>query len=308
MEEKTLAKSPSASRLGIERALVPSEEGKKKRKDRIWEVDFLRGFFFLGVILFHLAWDFASLPSFFTNWREMASTHPDLVDFSTWAYQTVYGPTMIYWVYFFSGGFLFLTGVSCSLSRSNLLRSVKILLVAGLFTGFTYAASQIMKTDVTIVFGILHAIGTSLLVYSVFEWASKKLFRRGISPWILLVIGMSMVGYGWYLIYGTDVPYYTFDQLTPERFFQVVLGLAASYSDHFGLFPHMGKVLVGIAVGKWLYGGRRGNKSILPKLDGWWNRPFLFLGRHTFAVYILHQPVMLAVLFPVLLSMGYTIV
>ena len=48
---------------------------------------------------------------------------------------------------------------------------------------------------------------------------------------------------------------YSTAMLTPSIFMKVVLGFAYTYNDDFGLLPNMGKILVGIAIGKWLYDG-----------------------------------------------------
>lgn len=303
METTFIGQSPTLKRLNLGNNVQSLE---KKPAKRIWEVDFFRGTFIILVILFHIGWDFTAFPSFFSNWYQMSSTYPNLVSFVDWITNLLYSNQMRIWIMVFSGCFLFLTGLSCSLSRSNIKRSLKILAVALLITLVTYFASFIMDADLTIVFGILHCIGLSLFLYSLVELLSH-FFHFSISPWPVLLLGIGMLGYGWYLQYFTTLPLLGFHQLGGTNFLKVVLGFAQNYNDDFGLLPNMGKVLVGIAIGKWLYGGKRGKKSFLPKLDGIWNKPLCFLGRHTFVVYIVHQPIVLGIIIPILLAMGYTI-
>lgn len=298
-----ISQSPTLESLSLGNSLSSLE---KKSPKRIWEVDFARGTFIILVILFHIGWDFAALPSFFSNWNAMSSTYPGFAKFVTDINGMLFSRQMNVWVNVFSGCFLFLTGLSCSLSRSNTKRSLKILFVAGLITLFTYLATQIMGQDMVIVFGILHCIGLSLFLYSLVELLGHYL-HFNIDPWPVFLLGAGMLGYGWYLQYFTNPVYYGFDELNGLNYLKIVLGFAYNYNDDFALLPNMGKVLVGIAVGKWLYGGKRGKKSVLPKLDGFWNKPICFLGRHTFLVYIVHQPIVLAILVPIILSMGYTI-
>lgn len=305
MNETKLAVSPYIKESGFSFEVKTTPD--KKKKERIWEVDFLRGVLIILVMFYHFAWDMASLSQFFSNWNSMAGVYPGLYSASKWFYGILASKTMDYMVGFFSGGFLFLTGLSCSLSRSNIKRSLKLLGIALALTLLTYILSKIIGSDEVIIFGILHCMGFSLLVYSLFELLAKAL-KFEISPWALLIIGAGMFAYGFYLEYFFDKRYYSFNELNFERILKIILGFAGSYNDNFSLLPHMGKIIIGIAIGKWVYGGKRGKKSLLPKWDKPWNKPVCFLGRHTLVVYIVHQPIIWIILGAILLSMGYTIV
>lgn len=52
MNKYQISKSPTLERLNLGNSI----EGLKNKESgqRIWEIDFLRGFFFFGVILYHL--------------------------------------------------------------------------------------------------------------------------------------------------------------------------------------------------------------------------------------------------------------
>ena len=56
--------------------------------------------------------------------------------------------------------------------------------------------------------------------------------------------------------------------------------------DYFPLIPYLGYAFAGAAVITLFYGG---GKSLLPKLDGGWNKPFRFVGKHTLLIVIVHQ-------------------
>jgi uncharacterized membrane protein len=66
--------------------------------------------------------------------------------------------------------------------------------------------------------------------------------------------------------------------------------------DYRPVIPWFGVVLLGVALGWALYGRRRSG-SRLPAWGAWrgWS-PLRFLGRHALAFYLLHQPVILALL------------
>jgi uncharacterized membrane protein len=64
-------------------------------------------------------------------------------------------------------------------------------------------------------------------------------------------------------------------------------------NDYVPLFPWFGAVLIGMAAAK--FGIRSG---LAARLTGWrfgnWSRPLIFAGRHSLAVYLIHQPVLIA--------------
>lgn len=64
--------------------------------------------------------------------------------------------------------------------------------------------------------------------------------------------------------------------------------------DYVPVLPWFGVLLIGVAAGWALFpdGERRRPLPPLPS----WTEPFLWVGRHTLAVYLLHEPVILAVL------------
>lgn len=293
--------SPTLQQTRLGNTIEPLRKDPKKR---IWEIDFLRGFFFLTVVAYHLAWDMAFMPSMiFSNWSVHLNDYPNLYSLAEWCYELLRADYMKYLVNICSGAFLVLTGISCSFSRSNIKRAFITCLIALALTYVTFISSMASGSDMTIVFGILHNMGLTLLIYSIFElickWCKVKM-----NPWVLLVIGLALCGYGWYLNYGPSVPTYYFKELNPQRLLQVMLGFANTYTDDFGIMPYSGKILIGIALGIWLY---KEKKSLLPMLDGIWNKPICFLGRHTFIVYIVHQPIIWTIMIIVLMCFGFSL-
>lgn len=64
-------------------------------------------------------------------------------------------------------------------------------------------------------------------------------------------------------------------------------------NDYVPIFPWFGAVLIGVAAARM---ARR--SGLLLRLaefhPGWWSRPFTFIGRHSLAVYLIHQPVLIS--------------
>lgn len=54
---------------------------KKPKKERIQEIDFLRGTAILLVILYHFCWSFSELLSSFSNFNEVIINYPNLYNF-----------------------------------------------------------------------------------------------------------------------------------------------------------------------------------------------------------------------------------
>ncbi len=81
-----------------------------------------------------------------------------------------------------------------------------------------------------------------------------------------------------------------------------MFGLRSVGSDFFSLIPWVGWTLIGAFVGKTVYADK---KSILPMLDGKWNKPFAYAGNKCLWIYIFHQVVLVIIIAIVFCPMGY---
>ena len=75
--------------------------------------------------------------------------------------------------------------------------------------------------------------------------------------------------------------------------------------DYFPLFPWVGMVGIGVFIGHIFYpkGVQRGEWKILNG-EGWAKKSVCFLGRHSLAVYMIHVPVIMVVLWALGLVKG----
>jgi uncharacterized membrane protein len=112
-----------------------------KKKNRILELDFLRGLAIIGMIAFHFYYflDFYGLQS-----HNMSGGFWYLIG------------------QFVRFGFLLLVGISTTFSNNNIKRALIILVCAMIVTGASYFAYP----DFYIRFGILHLIGISIILIS----------------------------------------------------------------------------------------------------------------------------------------------
>lgn len=234
---------------------------------RYWEIDALRGVAIIMMILFHLGWDL----------HYFRLSPIDVFDepWNWWGRATA---TL----------FLLLVGVSLHLSgqraarvggeatiwRRQLRRSLVVLAGALAVTIVTWLAFG----RGFVVFGILHLIGTSMLL----AYPFRRLGRWNLVPALLFLLGGQLVapiivGFPWLVWLG----------LRPAGFFSV---------DYYPLLPWFGLVLVGLALGGQLY-DQTGRRLHLPAVDRWPPLRLLgLLGRHSLMIYLLHQPLLIGVL------------
>lgn len=224
-------------------------------KDRIWELDALRGLCILGMIAVHLVFDFV----FFTD------AEPNL---PTWfSYIQQYGGLL----------FILISGICATLGTRTLRRGV-IVFGAGLAVSYVtlFADFVVGVGGIRIWFGILHLLGLCMVLY--------PLFRR-LPWWALAVLGAAFVALGiWMETVRVSVNFLFPLGLCGERFF--------TGSDFFPVFPGLGCFLLGAALGKTLY---RSGKTRLPKVPSDYAplRFLRFCGRNSLWFYLLHQPVLL---------------
>lgn len=247
-------------------------EHKACAKKRIHFMDEVRGFAVLCMIFYHT---FYLLGTFF-NWQ--------------WAndFFEFFMPIQP----IFAGIFIFICGISCSLSKNNLKRGAILLAVA---LGFTLVTAVVMPAmgfvECEIYFGILHFLAVSILIYALI---SKAVFRLqpfiGILTCAVLYAFTSGIGEG-VLRYGELI-----SVTLPESLYNgnalMVLGIHSRdffSADYFPLFPDIFIFFAGVFSGIYLsmkgFPGWTGEKRI----------PFLaFLGRNALLIYVVHMPVIYA--------------
>jgi uncharacterized membrane protein len=244
---------------------------KKRRNEtsptRFWEMDLLRGCAILLMVLYHLLFDL----NYFAVYDIRVTSGFPLAMARTAA-----------------SLFLLLVGLSLTLSyfRSRLMghekdffshllkRSVWILSLAMAVTWVTYLAIG----RGFIVFGVLHLIGLSLLLAYPFLNLQKANFVFGVA---LILLGKYLegisVGFPWLLWMG----------LAPANFYSV---------DYFPVFPWFGVILLGMGLGSLLYPGYR-RSFFLPDLSASSIVGTLaYLGQNSLPIYLVHQPMIIALL------------
>jgi len=232
-----------------------------KRPDRIWEIDFLRGLSIILMVGYHLLYDVGAMAGV-----------KSLLGFTT----DLLTPAWLAAQYFFAGLFIVLSGISSTLSRGNLRRALKLLAVAVLVS----AATFVFDRSATVHFGILHCLAASILIFGLTlekagaaACAAVSAAVLGISAVLPLALKGVAIRFDWLLPLGVHSPGY-------QSF------------DYFPLLPWFGIFLAGAVLGKSVYAAKQ---SLI-----WRRGPVTFIniaGRHSLLIYIVHQPVILAVLY-----------
>jgi len=235
---------------------------------RYWEIDALRGIAIVMMVIYHLVYDLALFGHYQASvvsgpWRVFARVTASL--------------------------FILLAGMSLAIAYARvspqergwhlfqkyLARGLKLLGWGMVITSVTWA----YMGKAVIIFGILHLIGTiTILAYPFLSlrWANLPI---GVAMIILgIPLNQVPISHPWLLLMG----------LKPPMLLQL---------DYFPLLPWFGVALLGVFISQNLYPGgtRRFN---LPAWAGQSAgiKQIVWLGRHSLAVYLIHQPILMAIL------------
>lgn len=191
------------------------------------------------------------------------------------------------WQPLIAGTFIVVAGASSRYSSDNLRRGVLVFLVGMCFT----VATSFLTPHAPITFGVLHLLGACMVFYGLIGRQLERLPSLvGIVLFALLFALTRGVPHGFFGIEGL------FTLPLPGALYAAnlyPLGFPApAYAalDYFPLIPYFFLFLAGAALGGWFKSGRA------PK--GFYRTRFTALariGRRAMLVYILHQPVLVAI-------------
>jgi len=233
--------------------------------ERFFEIDAVRGLAIIMMVMYHTVFDLS-----FTGTAEIPVTT------GFWKGFQLATATL----------FLGVAGISLSVSaaRAEKYLDGRALTRKFLWRGAGLVAAGMVVTVVTLVlvpqapviFGVLHCIGVSILLSPLFFRFRKFLPVAGAAVVLLGILVFPVEGPAILLPLGVYPPGFTSLDWVP-------------------LFPWMGVVMLGIALGdRWYPCGNRAFPAP-PALPGV-TRPATWLGRHSLLLYFLHQPVILTLL------------
>ena len=262
------------------------------KRQRIWEVDFLRGLMILFVVWDHFMWDVR------------------------YGFSSNYKTALFQWLYNLAGNyydgalravthdvfvtmFVLTSGISCSFSRSNGKRALKMCGFAVLFSAVTYAISAIFNDySMTMYFNVIHVVALSVLIYTAIEWIWSKLnknWQKNIFGVVFFAVTMTALVVGHcakylYHIHGFDSSYNWVNLIFGEReWVTSVVEKFRSGGDYLSFLPDFGWFLVGVFLGKVIY---REKKTVFPSVNPKYVCPVTFCGRYSLWIYFASQVVM----------------
>lgn len=225
------------------------------------EIDLLRTLAILLMVIYHTAFDLSEfygwdIDVFSGGWKLFARATATL--------------------------FLLLVGVSAAVSadretpRRMIYRFVKIGLAALVVTVATY----VIDPDTYVRFGILHLIAVSTLLLSILPKHTRPIIAPILGALLLMlspIVSAMRIGHVWLIPLG----------IRPHVFVSV---------DYFPLVPWFGVVLIGYGI--WAWGVRSGLWE--RKLRHTPHSPLLttlmWPGQHSLLIYLIHQPIILTLL------------
>ena len=221
---------------------------------RIWEIDALRGFLILCVIISHTLYYSSNILGLFRI--------PPLI-----RYVMQYGGAL----------FVILSGLSSTLGSNGFRRGLFVFAGGMVLTAGSYAGVLLgwLGDDMIIHFGVLHLLGFAMMLSPLL----KKL-----PSWLLCVFGLAVVVVGYWLEAQPAL-------VETRLLFPIGLRFPGFTSgDYFPMAPHLGWFCLGIVLGRLLY---REKKTRFPGVSDSYSfvRFFCFCGRNSLYIFIIHLPI-----------------
>jgi uncharacterized membrane protein len=201
----------------------------------------------------------------------------------------------------FAGAFIFISGIVCRYSRNNLKRGVQCFFLGMGVTFVTAAAFP----KATILFGILHFLGISMMLYGLVEGKADKISpRSGITAAVILYVLTRRVGAEWEwgddgILVRTGGYILTERLWLPQRLYDSRLLFPLGFEDmwfgsgdYFPLLPWVFIFFAGTYFGVYVKAGKCPDFFYTARV-----RFLAAAGRRTIWIYLLHQPVIMGILY-----------
>ena len=232
-------------------------------------IDEIRGLTLLSMILYHGCWDLVYIYHIKAPWYESQGAY--------------------YWQQSICWTFIFLSGFCWHFGRDKLRHGLKIFLGGAVIT----AVTLLFMPEDRVVFGVLTFIGSAAIIVTIFDKRLKRLSAPAgfiISFLLFLLtkqVNQGYLGFGPYRILA--LPSFLYKNLLTAYLGFPSKGFFST--DYFSIIPWIFLYTAGYYAYIWMESRdllRIFKKSLCPPLG--------IAGRHSFWIYMVHQPVLFGIL------------
>ncbi len=236
---------------------------------RVYLIDELRGLMVINMVIYHGIYNLVYMFGIDMPWYR--------------------GPVGFYWQQIVCGTFIVLAGMSCRFSSNNLKRGLLVFCCGLALSLITW----IFMPQQLIAFGILHFMGSAMMIYSVCAPLLDRLTpAAGVGIFSVLFLLTRGIYYG-----RMGIPLLLEFSLPPELYstpFLFMFGLPGPNfvsSDYFPLIPWLFLFLAGSFVGIWAKRRELPDHFYISHCP-----PLGAVGRKALIIYMLHQPILYGVM------------
>lgn len=267
-----------------------------EKRVRAFELDALRGLAIFMMICHHFIWDVRYLLDY-DLFQFQEST------FFNYALQP-----------FFLSVFIVISGICCTFSRNNLKRSLR-LLIGSVAISIIMALVSVLLLNIGVIndlhreglfvfFNILHllTVGT-FLCWLIESFERTKLLGNRIvlvdNAFVSPTVNSALIIAALFIFLAE--PFIDRFQREFTTYAFLPLGIipknCISMGDYLPIIPWLGVFLIGMSLGRILYREKQTAFPGAPNILRTISTPFEFIGRHSLLFYLIHQPILLAILF-----------
>jgi Protein of unknown function (DUF1624). len=135
--------------------------------------------------------------------------------------------------------------------------------------------------DIEIRFGILHLLSSSILIWAALQILSKN------NKYVMLIVGLTIT-FTIICVFAKTLKSTVYAAKLADKIIfltETRKGTSWSPGDFFPFVPWSGVFFTAAALSPFIFPKK---ESYLKKLDGKWNKPICFIGRHALVVYCAH--------------------
>ena len=249
---------------------------------RIHEIDLIRGFLIIIVVLDHVFW---CLKYYGNVWfGENHWLYKFFNYYWTSNSRNIIQPIAL-------AAFCFVSGVSCAFSKNNWKRAIQMLIFWGVIAIGSNVIQLILQnngndTVLRVDFNIIGCLAFSTLIYCFFQKRSWRVLLAAILAFFListyLIPGLRDTLFN---VCGGRLSTRIGAYYNVPDFYLIPFWEYPIQADYVPLFPYVIFFFLGALFSYFMY--REKKQSLFPK-RGEWERPICFIGRHTLIIYLAH--------------------